>query len=242
MKQIACLLLAVSAQAAVITFQGSDPGVGPGGVRPVSDAARSSFLAAVAGNSPSTLTFETIPAQYSDIINLTTMTLFQVGTINEFGAGVNDTGGDNTLGYNTTPGGSHFLRIVPQFGIGTAGARLVFNSPVEFFGAYYTALGTAAGALSVQFNNGTAQSFPVTGSALGGVNFFGFTTFGQPITEVSMVLTGVTAVSRDVYAIDDITTGLVATFQPTVPEPSTWTMFLGAISALAVARARKPRR
>lgn len=228
--------------AAVIVYEDFDNGAGPSAPRPNSDAAQSAFLAAVSGSSPSTLTFESIPVQYSNVINLTTMTLFQVGTINQGNAGGTNVADSAILGYNTTSGGSTFLRIFPEFGIGTAGARFVFNTPVEFFGAYFTGLGTAAGALTVEFDNRDATgsyALPVTGGSLGGVNYLGFTTFGAPITEVSMVLRGVVGSTRDIYSIDDITTGLVAKYQPEVPEPSTYLMMSGGLVGLAWLRRRR---
>lgn len=236
------LALAMACSGAIITYEGRDAGVGPGGARPNSDLAQSNFLAAVAAATPFTLDFESIPVQYSNSINLTTMTLFQVGTANESNAGVTDVPGDATLGYNTTSGGSHFLRIVPQFGIGTAGARLVFNSPVEFFGAYFTGLGTAAGSLTVEFDNGDPAgpfAYPVVGGDGGGVNFFGFTTFGAPITEVTMVLRGVTADSRDIYSIDDITTGLEGRYVGDVPEPSTYMLLASGLAGFAFLRRKR---
>lgn len=231
----------LGAQAGIVSYGGRDAGAGPGDPRPVADAAQASFLSAVAGHAPHTLDFESIPVQYSSDINLTTMHLLTVGTTPDIHSGVtNDTSevSPSILGYNTTPGGANFLRIVPIFDIGTVYAQLVFNSPVDYFGAFFTGLGTASGNLSLEFDNGTFQSLPVTGGSGGGVNYFGFTSFGQSFSSVTMALRNVVG-SRDIFAIDDITTGLQATYVPTVPEPETYAMLLAGLGLLGLSVRRK---
>ncbi len=237
----ALLALGGLAYGGIVTYEGRDAVVGPGGPRPVADAARDSFLAAI-GPAYFTLTFEGLPLGYAATLNFTTFHIDQVGTMATTGLNPNDAGvttdttTPRTLGYNTTPGGDTFVRFVPIFDIGTAGASLVFKSPIEFFGAYFTGLGTAAGSLNARFNNGTAQSLPVVGGIGGGVQFFGFTTFGAPITELDLVLEGVLGDTRDIYAIDDVITGLRPTFVPSTPEPATLALVGGAIALLAVLR------
>jgi hypothetical protein len=239
---LAAFLATLSCSAGVIVFQGNDAGAGPGSPRPQANAARDAFLAAIAGSSSFLLDFESIPVQYAAVINLTTMTLSQIGTTADADGGVSTgatVGANATLGYNTTPGGEKFLRITPIFDIGTAGARLTFNTPVEFFGVFITGLGTAAGNLTIEFNNGAAFALPVQGTTTGGVNFIGFTTFGAPITYVDMVLRGVTG-SRDIFALDDIITGLQPTYVSSgdVPEPTTLSLAGVALAGLAILRRR----
>lgn len=228
---IATTFLAASTFGAVVTYEARDAGAGPLDARPLSDAARDAFLVAITGKTSYLLDFESIPVQYAANINLTNMKLEQIGTTADVDGGVTKGSNfppDGTLGYNTTNGGARFLRIVPIFDIGTAGARLVFDTPVEFFGAYFTGLGTAAGNLTVEFDNGGFVSLPVAGGAGGGVNFLGFTSFGAPFSSVDMVLRGVQG-SRDIYAIDDIITGLEPIYAG-VPEPGTF-----ALGGLALA-------
>jgi hypothetical protein len=234
-------LLSLSSFAGVVLYEGRDAGVGPGEARPNSDAARDAFLAALGVLPAFTLTFEDVPLGYALVLNFTTFTVTQVGTEPTAGpepSGVTDSFPDNIIGYNTTPGGKNFLRFTPTWNIGTAGARLTFKTPIEYFGAYFTGLGTAAGSLNAKFNDGSGDlSFPIKGGSGGGVQFFGFTTFGAPITQMDLVLEGVYG-TRDIYAMDDVITGLRATYVPDVPEPSTYGLAGAALAALAFLRRR----
>ena len=244
MIRILCAsVLALSSFGAVIVYEGRDAGVGPGGARPISDAARDAFLASLGAAPTFTLTFEDVPQGYAAVLNFTTFSFSQIGTEPTTGtgeSGVTDDVPDGILGYNTTAGGKNFLRFTPTFDIGTAGARLTFTDPIEYFGAYFTGLGTAAGSLNAKFNDGSGDlSFPIKGGDGGGVQFFGFTTFGSPITQMDLVLEGVVG-SRDIYALDDVITGLEPTFVPDgVPEPSTYALAGTALAALAFLRRRR---
>jgi len=243
-----CVVMAAAGitQAAVVRFDGRDAVAGPGDPRPNADAARSAFLSAV-GGSPFALTFEGVPIGYAPLLNFTTFTFTQVGTADTIFGG-NDTGVTKdtqeatTLGYNTTPSGDTVLRFTPIFDVGTAGATLNFTQPIEYFGAFITGLGSAAGTLNAKFNNGSSQVLPVTGGPGGGVQFFGFTTFGAPFTSLDLVLDDVFG-SRDIYSIDDVITGLQPTFQPgnTVPEPSSLALSMGVLAAAGALRRRSPR-
>jgi hypothetical protein len=245
---LAIMLLAVasiSQAATVVRFDGRDEGAVPGGARPNAEAARTAFLTAV-GGSPFTLTFEGLPIGYAPTLNFTTFTFDQVGTDSTIFGGAdtgvtNDTQNPTVLGYNTTPGGDTFLRFTAIFDIGTAGGKLTFNSPIEYFGAFFTGLGTAAGTLNAKFNNGTAQVLPITGGPNGGVQFFGFSTVGSPITSLDLVLDGVIGGSRDIYAIDDVITALQPTFQPTavIPVPGAALIFGSGLLLMAAVMRRK---
>jgi hypothetical protein len=137
---------------------------------------------------------------------------------------------DTTLGYNTTSGGTKHLRVVPLFNSAVVSAQFSFATPVESFGAYLTGLGTASGNLFIQFNDGSSQSLPVAGSASGGVQFFGFTDAGKPISSVTAALTNVGA-TRDIFGIDDVR----FTF---IPEPA-GALSLAIASTAAMMRRRR---
>lgn len=243
---LVCILMAAASisHAAVTQYDGRDAGAGPGDARPNADAVRSAFLANV-GAGAFTLTFEGVPIGYAPSLNFTTFSFEQVGTASTIFGGAdtgvtNDIQNPTILGYNTTVGGETFLRFTPIFDIGTAGARLTFNSPIEYFGAFISGLGSAAGTLNAKFNNGTAQLIPITGGPTGGVQFFGFTTFGSPITSLDLVLENVIGGSRDIFAIDDVITGLRPTFEPAVvPVPGAAWIFGSGLLLMAGVMRRK---
>ena len=230
---------ASGARGAIVLFQGADPGVPQGGARPNSDAASTSFNVANAVLGPTqTVNFESSPigAFISMMVGAgVTVTLSGVALTTADANGGISASPDTTLGYNTTAGGSRFLRIVPDTAQGsTATAQFSFATPVASFGAYFTGLGTASGNLTIQFNDGSNQSIPITGSSSGGVQFFGFTDAGKSISSVSAVLSNVIG-SRDIYGIDDVRFALV-------PEPAGMTLLLLAGSALVSARRPRHRR
>lgn len=249
LKQIAVLVLLACAQlsqAAVVRYDGRDAMAGPNDARPNSQAAHDAFVSAI-GQTYFTLTFEGVPTGYAQTLNFTTFKFEQVGTTNQVftddvgqytGVTKND---DRTvpeiLGFNTTSGGHTFLRFTPVFDIGTAGATLTFNTPIEYFGAYISGLGSAAGTLNAKFNNGSAQTLHIEGGDGGGVQFFGFTSFGNAITQLDLVLDGVFG-TRDIYSIDDVITPLRPDYidNGTVPEPTSASLALAALGLLAVRR------
>lgn len=247
---VALLASAQLSQAAVIRYDGRDAMVGPTDARPNSIAAHNAFVAAI-GSSYFTLTFEGLPTGYAQTLNFTTFKFDQVGTDNyvfggpsagDFGqyTGVTkntDRTDPPTLGFNTTAGGDTFLRFTPKFDIGTAGATLTFNTPIEYFGAYISGLGSAAGTLNAKFNDGSAQSLGIAGGPGGGVQFFGFTSFGNPITRLDLVLDDVFD-TRDIYSIDDVITSLKPDFidDRKIPEPASASLILAALGLLAMRR------
>jgi hypothetical protein len=129
------------------------------------------------------------------------------------------------------------LRFTPKVNIGTAGATLTFNTPIEYFGAYISGLGSAAGTLNAKFNDGTVQSLGIAGGSGGGVQFFGFTSFGNPITKLDLVLDGVYG-SRGIFSIDDVITSLKPDYvdDGQVPEPASASLVIAALGLLAVRR------
>jgi hypothetical protein len=235
------LLAPAPSRAGIVVFNGSDPGFGPGGPGPNSVLAASQFNANVSSNlgvPEQHITFEGLPLntplQSTSLVVYTNpnpvfgnVTLTTTGTdhtpaINN-NYGISNVGSVLT-GFNTTPGGSQFLKVVPEFGIGTASATFTFTYPIQAFGAYVTGLNTDSGPLHVTFTDslgphdltfvGSGKTFSNPQDPLaGGVQFIGFVDKLAAIHSVTLALTNVTGSSRDSFGVDDI----VFVF---VPEPS----------------------
>ena len=220
--------LAASADASVVTFYGADNGIGPAGPFTNSAAAAANFDAATTN---SVITFEgaTLPNVASGV------SLTSTGDV---GTGIQSTN-QTPLGFNTTPLGSNWLQVIPDFNSAGASWTFTFTTPISAFGAYFTDTETGfPGPLSINFNDGVLQSLPVTKTATGGgILFFGFTDIGALITAVT-ISTGATDGSRDVFGIDDVRFGA----SNAVPLPATLPLFatgLGALGLLGWRRKRK---
>jgi hypothetical protein len=194
-------------------------------------------LAAGALGTVNLINFESAPLGNFASLGLGSgVTATLTGTAGDADPGISNTLGDTTVGYNTTAGGSQYLRVVPIFDVGTASVTFDFDAPVQAFGTYLTGLGTAAGALHVVFSDGTAQDLSVAGSPSGGVQFFGFTDEGKFISSVQLQLTGVIG-TRDIFSVDDVR--FVAASEA-VPEPSTLAIFaIAGLGAGVYLRRRK---
>ncbi|BDI30741.1 hypothetical protein CCAX7_27920 [Capsulimonas corticalis] len=158
--------------------------------------------------------------------------------------------GAQTVGFNTTAGGSKSLYIVQGNGQPEA-LNFTFTKPVSAFGFYVTGLGnTKVGAaypstLTASFTDGSgAQSIVLHGSKQGGAEFFGFTDYGQSISSLTFTEAALTK-TIDQFSIDDIITvePFPVVIPPAaVPEPGQIaTLMLGAFG-LFVAGFRKSRR
>ena len=199
------VVTAPAASAAVVTYEGLDAGAGPTSARPNADAARSSFVTgAGALGAVNVLNFEALtPGGFTTATVATGVTATLTGHV-ESESGIRNEFGNAIEGYNTTAGGSKYLRLIPIFGVGTAKIQFSFTDPIQAFGTYITGLGTASGNLVVTFTDDTVQELAVPGAATGGAKFFGFTDAGKAISAVSLELRNVTATSRDIFSVDDV--------------------------------------
>jgi hypothetical protein len=236
---VVALLLGAAAEgsAAPILFSGSDPGVGPGGARPNSNAAAASFDAA-AGllGSASLINFEGLAVgNFASLLVAPGVTVTLSGTVGDTNAGITNVGDTTALGYNTTTGGSQHLRFVPDFNILTTTATFAFAQPIRAFGAFFTGVGTAAGAVQLIFDDGSLQTLTVPGSPTGGVGFFGFTDAGASIASVVVTETR-SSDARDVFGIDDVR---AVSAVSAVPEPASLTLVGIGLAALARRRYRR---
>jgi hypothetical protein len=195
-------LVAGTAGAAITTYSGLDAGVGPGGAHPNSTAAAATFnTAASALGTVTTEDFESAALGAFTNLALPNMTV----TTSNVTAQITDSLVLPLIeGYNTTTGGSKYLKVTPPFGIGTSSVTMTFDNPISAWGAWFTGVGTVPNtAVSVVFDDGTTQSYNPPGSASGGIAFFGFTDPGKAIASVTVqeVLTGA---ARDIFGIDDV--------------------------------------
>jgi len=234
----ALLLSAALASASIITYSGDDPGVGPGGARPNSDAAHAAFAGAtsVAG----TITFEGLPLGFSSSIDLGGGNSVDLtGDWDTSGGGIRNDAVTAT-GYNTTSGGSEYLGVWPNFVNGSVSATFNFGSSIDSFGAYLT--GTEddfPGTITLNFSDGSSETLTIPknppGSG-GGVEFFGFTDAGASISSVTFTETGDFTSGRDIWGIDDVSFGNTNT---TVPEPGSIFLFGTGLAGLAGVIRRK---
>jgi len=229
--------LSTIGNAAIITFAGNDSGAGFGVAHPSSDAAQASFAAA-AGllGSGGLITFEstalgTIPngvpfnlgAGVTVTLNNNDPTCCSSGN-----TGISNDNTNNVLGFNITAGGSRFLRVAPMFDGGTVTAVFNFAIPIVAFGAYFTGTETTVdGTYTIIFNDGSAQSLPLTKNAVAGTQFFGFTDVGMTIASVTINEAGPFS-SRDIWGLDNLQF-------TSVPEPGAIPLFPLFVPALALA-------
>ena len=229
------LSLSATCYAMPITYYGIDPAADPGDTLTNSDAAYANFLSAT--GPVSTIDFEglsgTVPTSSPGRLlapgvraTRTNMAVDIVG------------GGNRIVGYNTTSPGSRYARMSEQSLNSNAppgSLNLAFDTPIDAFGAYFTGVGTQSSVLQLLFDDGTSQTETIAGDQDGGALFFGFTSFGNSISEVSISV-NTTGNIRDVFGVDDIS---FRAAQP-VPEPASlaiWSL-VGAASLVAARRRR----
>jgi hypothetical protein len=221
------------AWSAVVTFEGIDFGL-PGNPRPRSDAAAARFDAAASAlGNVNLIDFENVPLGRFSSLTVApgvTVELVEPRPSNRAWIEDNSTPFIAGEGFNTTVGGNQFLQFDPGFN-GTL--KFSFETPVQAFGSYLTDVGGGFQDLSILFNDGTSQVFPIerfiSSNAVGiGVGFFGFTDAGKSITDVSfelkLPLDSGDAILSDTIGIDDVR------YVP-VPEPLT---ILGSSAALGI--------
>jgi hypothetical protein len=139
------------------------------------------------------------------------------------------TGTYGTLyGFNTTPGGSHWL------GFPGGSATFTFANPTNSFGTFLTGLQqefSGTDGVRITFNDGTSELLTPPVNYYGGAEYFGFTD-----TSAFTSLT-ITNTSGDAWGIDDTTFNTGASVP--APEPGTLALFGTALAGLVLYRRRR---
>ena len=199
------------AQAAIVTYTGSDNAVSSLAQMTNSVAAETAFSAAVSG--ASTITFETsLPSG-----------------VNVSGGSITNTSGCGALcGFNTTPGGQFFYLLDTA----NADATFTFSTPIDAFGLYITGLQTdIVPQETLTFSDGSQQTIDIPTATGGGGAFVGFTDFGKSIVSVTYDNT------NDIVALDDVQFGSALT--PT-PLPAALPLFATGLGVMGwLGRRRK---
>jgi hypothetical protein len=214
------------AQASLVTFNGTDVGVGPGGATPNASAAAASFdTAAAAIAAEGIITFESAPVGTFTSLSVAPGVTVSGSAYNGAQQSINnspDLPGFPALdGFNTTTGGSNYLEMLG----GTA--TFTFATPTQYFGAYFTGVQSTFITSTITFSDGTSQSVNITNPdpAAGGVTFTGFTDAGKSISSIT-INAGVGS-PADFIGVDDVR---YQTASAAVPEPAT--VATGALAVL----------
>ena len=222
-----------SASASVIgIYGGIDTGSGPGGPFSYGLAAQSQFWAAIGYTGPADITFEGLTS-LSNVGPGVTIALNNADPMSGLETTNNPAGipPGQLAGFNVTSGGHEWLMLAPQPNLPTPGANITFtfDSAITAFGVWFT--GTQSGLpgpLSIWFDGGAAGEHDVVKTDdKGGTIFVGLVT-DVPFTTVT-IDSGATTGYLDIWGIDDVTFGGGSENPSDIPEPSTVSLFIGAL-------------
>lgn len=234
---LACLWC-VCVQGAVLTISGGDPGAGAGDSRTRADEAAARFDRWL-GGPPAVVSFEGLESSFVNPLTVARGVSVSFANADPL-VNVINTSSDVLTGYNTTPGGSNFLRVDSDQTNRPVEAVFTFARPIQAFGGYFTGLGNATGGVSLRYVDEAGEQeiqLAAPGSNLrGGVDFFGLRAPGRSITSVTVRVANQRGRSFDVIGLDDVR------LEPSMtasPEPSSLLLTGAAAGVLAVRLRRR---
>jgi hypothetical protein len=238
------LVPAGAARGGPVVHLGSDAGAGPGVAAPNSAAAEASFTSAV--GTTQLIDFEQAPLGDFSTLDLgsgVSATLAGTDTTPPpgFRYGISDDNPNAAWGYNTTPGGSRFVRLTPELGVPVASLSLRFERAVDAVALTITGLGLSSGPLFAVFGPGPDDERLIDGSSQGGRVFFGLSGLDAGITELRLELRTVGGTSRDALAVDDLRFH-ERVASAAVPEPATIGLAALGLAVAGAFAARRRRR
>lgn len=151
--------------------------------------------------------------------------------LDEPGIGDMDGSNDTDRGINTSPGGNHFLQIMPSESH-SGGFRLEFDGGTPAAGMYVQGVEDTKRRIDVvvEFSNGSRRIYPdlTRGPVnVGGIEFLGFISSSPndrncwiASIEFSEAFSGESAQERDIFSIDDIVYAKPKNGPPIDPAPS----------------------
>lgn len=224
--------LAASAQAAVVTFIGTDVGANSTDPRPIANAAAASFAAALP--SSTLINFESAPlGSFSNLTIAPGVSLSGTDFLdnNQTIRNTPLNSPDRLYGYNTSAGGSEFAFFNGGF------MTFTFASPIQAFGGFFS--GIELSDELITFSDGTQRSItlPNPGIGTGGVSFVGFTDFGQSISSVQVDTRTQTFPLGDFVGVDNVRFSTIAVAP--APEPSSLLLFGSLLAAAGLWQAKR---
>jgi hypothetical protein len=188
-----------------------------------------------AGSVGSVINFESAPlGNFASLGVLPGVTTTLSGAA--FDSGIFNDSSDPSFGFNTTAGGSKYVRIAADLSGGAVDLTFWFNLPIDSFSLYITGAESAVpGTMTLNFDDGTPQSLPITKRDLPGKQLFGFFDGRGSITRVTLELTGP---GRDFIGIDDVAFSL-ADAPVSTPLPSAATAGMVLLTCIGLSRSRR---
>lgn len=224
---MAAALASGAASAAPQIFFGEDAGLGgdtPLGAFPNADTARDQFLAAIAGKSVATETFESYAPSTDYMLGALVIDLGTLGTATLNGGYVT----------NEPYGGRYAIAGSQYWDTSSDSFTVTFSNAVTGFGFYGIDIGDFSGRITITLSDGTLYDVNHASNApSGSVLYWGFYDADTPFTSITF---GNTNAGADWFGFDNLTVAAAST--NTVPEPAMLGLLGLGVVALRLGRQR----